>query len=142
MQLVINHAEVWLESYRSELLEAIGITADQLGMTEAAVQFLPAPHRPMGFSASTPSAETGEPWVAPSSIKPLRLTLSVEEAATRLGLSKAATYEAVQRNEIPFVRIGRRVLIPVKALEAFLEGRWSPPGTRTDRSPDQTPDRE
>ncbi len=142
MQLVINHAEVWLESYRSALLEAIGITADQLGMTEAAVQFLPAPRRPMGFSASTPSPDSSDAWVGHSSVRPVRLTLSVEEAAARLGLSKAATYEAVQRNEIPYVRIGRRVLIPVKALEAFLEGRWSPPGVRPEGSADKTRDQE
>jgi excisionase family DNA binding protein len=41
-----------------------------------------------------------------------RLTMSVEEAAKALGISRALAYEAVSRNEIPHIRIGRRILIP------------------------------
>jgi excisionase family DNA binding protein len=51
-----------------------------------------------------------------------RLTLTVEEAAATLGISRAFAYEAVRRGEIPSIRIGRRVLVPRAALEKLLEG--------------------
>jgi excisionase family DNA binding protein len=50
-----------------------------------------------------------------------RLTMSVEEAAEALGISRALAYEAIQRGQLSFVRIGRRVLIPKAALERLLE---------------------
>ena len=50
-----------------------------------------------------------------------RLTYSVEEAALALGISRAGAYEAVQRGEIPHIRIGRRVLIPKSALHSLLK---------------------
>jgi len=49
-----------------------------------------------------------------------RLTLTVEEAAASLGISRASAYEAVRRGEIPAIRIGRRILVPRAALERFL----------------------
>lgn len=52
-----------------------------------------------------------------------RLTLTVEEAATLLGISRASAYEAVRQGEIPAIRIGRRILVPKAALERLL----SPP---------------
>jgi excisionase family DNA binding protein len=51
-----------------------------------------------------------------------RLTLSVEEAAIALGISRTFAYEAVARGEIPCIRIGRRILIPKAALEKLLAG--------------------
>jgi len=51
-----------------------------------------------------------------------RLTMTVEEAAIALGISRASAYEAVSRGEIPCIRIGRRILIPKVALEKLLEG--------------------
>jgi excisionase family DNA binding protein len=49
-----------------------------------------------------------------------RATMTVPEAATLLGLSESATYEAVTRGEIPAVKIGRRVLIIRDRLMALL----------------------
>ena len=49
-----------------------------------------------------------------------RSTLTVEEAAEVLGLSRAFAYEAVSRGEIPSIRIGRRILVPKVALERLL----------------------
>ncbi len=49
-----------------------------------------------------------------------RLTLTVEQAAEALGISRAFAYEAVARGEIPCIRIGRRVLIPKVALDRLL----------------------
>jgi excisionase family DNA binding protein len=51
-----------------------------------------------------------------------RLTLTVEEAAKALGISRAFAYEAVQRGEIPHIRIGRRILVPKAQLDRLLAG--------------------
>jgi excisionase family DNA binding protein len=48
------------------------------------------------------------------------LTLTVEEAAEALGISRAFAYEAVARGAIPCIRIGRRILVPRIALERML----------------------
>ena len=49
-----------------------------------------------------------------------RLTLTVDEAAVLLRISRCSAYEAVRRGEIPAVRMGRRVLIPTARLLALL----------------------
>ena len=51
-----------------------------------------------------------------------RLTMTVEEAAVVLGISRATAYDAMSRGEIPCIRIGRRILIPKVALERLLDG--------------------
>lgn len=50
-----------------------------------------------------------------------RLTITVSEAADLLGVSRVSAYEAIQRGEIPYIRIGRRILVPKKALERLLD---------------------
>jgi len=52
-----------------------------------------------------------------------RLTLTVEEAATLLGISRSFAYEAVTRGEIPSIRIGRRILVPKAALQRMVGAR-------------------
>jgi excisionase family DNA binding protein len=42
------------------------------------------------------------------------------DAGRRLGIGRAATYEAAKRNQIPTIRIGRKILVPVAALERML----------------------
>ena len=54
---------------------------------------------------------------------PERRTLTVDEAAAVLGISRTSAYEAVRRGEVPSIRIGRRVLISVNALEEMLTAR-------------------
>lgn len=49
-----------------------------------------------------------------------RLTLSVEEAAAALGISRAFAYESVRRGDIPHIKIGRRLLVPRAALDRML----------------------
>lgn len=47
-----------------------------------------------------------------------RLTITVPEAGAYYGLSRDAAYRAVAAKEIPSLRIGRRVVVPVaKMLE-------------------------
>ena len=49
-----------------------------------------------------------------------KLTLTVPEAAARLGIGKNLAYEAIQRGEIPSIRVGHRLLVPVAALDQML----------------------
>ena len=49
-----------------------------------------------------------------------RLTISVTEAGRRLGVGKNSAYEAARRGEIPSIRVGRRLLVPIAAFEAML----------------------
>lgn len=49
-----------------------------------------------------------------------RLTLSVDQAAQVLGVSRALAYELVARGEIPSLRLGRRIVVPRRALEVLL----------------------
>ena len=50
-----------------------------------------------------------------------RLTLTVEEAARALGISRTLAYELVTRGELPSLRLGRRLVVPRRALEALLD---------------------
>ena len=50
-----------------------------------------------------------------------RKTLTVDETASALGISRNAAYEGVRRGEIPSIRVGRRLLVPRPALERMLE---------------------
>jgi excisionase family DNA binding protein len=49
-----------------------------------------------------------------------RLTISVPEAARRLGIGRNQAYECAARGEIPTIRLGKRLLVPVAAFEAML----------------------
>ena len=48
--------------------------------------------------------------------------LTVAETAKVLGIGRSAAYEAARRGEIPSLRLGRRVLIPKRALSSLLAG--------------------
>ena len=50
-----------------------------------------------------------------------RLALSVEEAAALLGISRDLAYDLVTRGELPSVRLGRRLVVPRRALEDRLD---------------------
>ena len=56
-----------------------------------------------------------------------RLALSVEEAGALLGISRDLAYDLVARGELPSVRLGRRLVVPRRALEAAL-GRLAEAG--------------
>ena len=50
-----------------------------------------------------------------------KLTLSVDELAQELGISKPLAYELTRRDGFPSVRISeRRIIIPVDALRSWL----------------------
>jgi excisionase family DNA binding protein len=55
------------------------------------------------------------------------LTLTVPEAGKRyFGLSRNGAYDAAARGEIPTIRIGRLLRVPVRALERMLERASEP----------------
>lgn len=51
-----------------------------------------------------------------------RKTISVDEAAKRLGIGRNSAYEAAHRGELPVVKIGKRLLVPTAAFERLLAG--------------------
>jgi excisionase family DNA binding protein len=56
-----------------------------------------------------------------------QLTISVPEAGRKyFGLSRNGSYEAADRGEIPVIRIGRLLRVPVRALEAMLDRAGQP----------------
>lgn len=54
-----------------------------------------------------------------------KLTLTVEEAGEVLGISRGLAYELVKRGELPALRLGRRLVVPVDALEAMVASAMS-----------------
>lgn len=50
-----------------------------------------------------------------------RLTLTVEQAAQLLGISRGLAYELARCGRLPVVRLGRRLLVPRRALERMLD---------------------
>jgi excisionase family DNA binding protein len=51
-----------------------------------------------------------------------RRTVTITEAAKTLGVSRNKAYEAARRGEIPTIKIGKRILVPLAALERLLQG--------------------
>lgn len=49
------------------------------------------------------------------------LTVSVQEAAQMLGISTWLYYEKVKTGDVPFIKIGRRIRVPLVQLERFLQ---------------------
>jgi excisionase family DNA binding protein len=54
--------------------------------------------------------------------KPERRVVTLTEAAMILEISRGSAYEAAKRKELPTIRIGRRLLVPLAALERMLAG--------------------
>ena len=49
-----------------------------------------------------------------------RATITVEEAASLLGIGRSAAYDAARRGQLPTRRLGRRLFVPVPAFLAWL----------------------
>jgi excisionase family DNA binding protein len=56
-----------------------------------------------------------------------RATISVPEAGEVLGIGRDASYEAAGRGEIPTLRLGRSLRVPVPSLLAMLDQPGEPP---------------
>ena len=51
-----------------------------------------------------------------------RLTLTVQEAANQIGVSKPVMYRLLENGKIHAIRIGRKILIPQEAVTDYLRG--------------------
>lgn len=74
--------------------------------------------------ASLQSQQRGEPRLRPARRQvdgdSLCLTISVEEAARVLGISRGAAYTHARDGSLPTIRLGKRLLVPKAALEKLL----------------------
>jgi excisionase family DNA binding protein len=61
-------------------------------------------------------------------MKIARQTVTVWEAARILGVGRNKAYEAARSGEIPTIRIGKRLLVPLAALERLLAVAAQPLG--------------
>lgn len=52
-----------------------------------------------------------------------RLLLRVSEVAKALGLGRTKVYELIAAGELPVIRLGRAVRVPVTALQRWVEER-------------------
>ncbi|MGP1347130.1 MAG: helix-turn-helix domain-containing protein [Phycisphaerales bacterium] len=75
-----------------------------------------------GPNQSLPKAGTGEE--ASRQTEEL-ISVSVPKAAAMVGLSERKTWDLVADGTIPSLRVGRRVLIPVAGLRAWIKGGCS-----------------
>ena len=56
------------------------------------------------------------------------MLLSISKAAAMLGISRPSIYQLIHSADFPIVRLGGRVLIPVKQLEDWLDAQVSNKG--------------
>lgn len=45
---------------------------------------------------------------------------TIDEAAKMLGVSRGTAYECVKTGELPHIKLGRRIVVPMAAFERFL----------------------
>ncbi len=56
----------------------------------------------------------------------VRPTVSIDEAAVVLGISRAGAYAAAKAGEIPVLHFGRKMRVPTAALLKMLSGDTAP----------------
>ena len=54
-------------------------------------------------------------------MKTEKRTCSVEEAAEMVGISRSKAYECVRDGTLPSIRFGRRIVVPIGALNQMLD---------------------
>lgn len=52
------------------------------------------------------------------------LLLSIPQAAQKLGLSESCTRQMAHNGEIPVIRVRRRLLVPVRQLEQWIDQQY------------------
>lgn len=66
--------------------------------------------------------------MTPRNPTPARLALTVEEAAASLGLSRSVMFDVLRGGDGPrVVYVGRKRLIPIRELEAWLDRQSTRP---------------
>ncbi len=59
-----------------------------------------------------------------------RKVMTVPEAGAQLGLGRNASYAAAKRGDIPTIRIGKLLRVPIRALEQKLDAARTPDPNR------------
>jgi len=97
------------------------VDPETIAVVVAPQEWAPYP-RELGEALAGATVAAAHPSAAAGAVAPVgdRLVLTVEEAATLLGISRAFAYEAVGRGEIPSLRIGRRILVPKAGLHRLV----------------------
>jgi excisionase family DNA binding protein len=103
------------EAHSSDSRDLMSSLEHNASQASAAAAFWP----PTSTNATSPSPPRDNGSFAE------RPTLTVEETANLLGISRWLVQQAVRRGELPVVRIGRRILIPRARLNAMLAGQDS-----------------
>ena len=50
-----------------------------------------------------------------------KLAYNMKEVAEVLGVSKSLAYEMAKKGELPIIRMGNRILVPIKRLEEMFD---------------------
>ncbi len=61
-------------------------------------------------------------------MKRKRRTVTISEAAEALGVAPKTLYRAVNRGEVPGIRVGRRLLVPRDFVDRILAAKPDVPG--------------
>jgi excisionase family DNA binding protein len=59
------------------------------------------------------------------------VTYTVDEAAEMLRISRAHAYRCIKAGTLPSLRFGRRIVVPVRAIEALLAKAGRPDSLQT-----------
>lgn len=51
----------------------------------------------------------------------IKQVYTVGEVAAILGISRGTAYEHVKTGELPHIKLGRRIVVPIAAFEKFLD---------------------
>ena len=76
-----------------------------------------AKHRPSSRK------ELRQPSSRAPEASPRRLVLTVPEVAAELQIPASTVYDLIRRGEIPSVRVGKRIRVPKRRLEDWINGR-------------------
>lgn len=60
-----------------------------------------------------------------------KAVITVDQAANLLTIGRTSAYEAIRRGELPSLRIGRRLVVPVAPLMQMLGMGTTTPGENT-----------
>lgn len=62
-----------------------------------------------------------DPHTQPEPVRTVApVSYSVEDAATALGLGRTFVFQLIKEGRLKAVKVGRRTLVPVREVEAFL----------------------
>lgn len=68
-------------------------------------------------SIATPTPEPATPIIQPA---PSKLLYNIIDTARVLGIGRSSVYHLLKNGQLPFVKLGRRTLIPVQTLQTLV----------------------